>query len=153
MKFEFDYITRADNKWEFRLLKDTKINIADKIYETFYDIDYGGKKKSHIAALAFSEKTLRELPGRIISRLRSGYPKFKVKSGVYLVTRYGEPNAYLAKVYNKFTGEIKRKTYSFLVKRTKDQAHRLAKKFRREQVKIVQRIAIKHGFLNSNDTY
>jgi len=144
MKFKYNYVTRAakGNKWEFRLLRDT----ADKMYQPFYDADYGGEKMSHKAALAFSEKTLSNLPERVISRLRSGYPKFKVKSGVYLVSKYGEPNAYLAKVYNKFTGGMVRKSYSFRMIRTQEQARKLAKKFRREQVEIVQQLAIKYGY-------
>ncbi len=144
MKFKYNYVSRAakGNKWEFRLLKDT----ADKMYKPFYDVKYGGKKKSHKAALAFSEKTLSNLPKRVISRLRSGYPKFKGKQQVCLVSRYGEPDAYIAKVYNKFTGEMVRKSYSFRAIRTQEQAFKLAKKFRREQVKIVQQLAIKYGY-------
>lgn len=149
MKFKYDYVSRSfsDDKWEFRLLKSSKINTGDKIYQAFYDVDYGGKRKSKLAALAFSGETLSNLPKRVLRRIRYGYPKFKSKSGVYLVTRNGTPDAYIAKVYNKFTGEMAKKSYSFGEGRTQDQALKLAKKFRREQVKIVQQLAIKYGYV------
>jgi len=141
----YNYVSRdfSNDKWEFRLLRG---DADDSIYKSFSDVEYGGEEKSHQVALAYSDKILSGLPKKVKARIRDGYPKFKQKSGVYPVTKNGIHYGYLAKVYNKFTGEIIKKSFSFGEIRSQDQAHKLAKKFRREQVKLVCQLAIKYGY-------
>ncbi len=149
MKFKHKYLYRLNAYWVFRYLKDTK----DGFYKSFFDIDYGGKVKSKIAAEKYITKKLNSLPLKMRLRLRNGYPKLKLKAGVLIGTRIIKgvrvENYYIAKAYNKYTKATIKKTFSFGRCRSREEAHKLAIQFRRKAVLEIKKTGLALGYSNS----
>jgi len=126
-------------RWVVRILKNNK---RLRPCKTFADFQYDGQKKALLAAIKFRDNLIAKLPKNVASTLRDGSPKHKPNGGVLLCKRKIAGSRYyayyyVAKCWNKYTKKMLKKSFSISSSRTKEEAHKLAKKKRKEFVGLV----------------